>query len=184
VAVDGAGNIYVADETGTAYRFDSSGTQTLAILSTGATPNLATPFGIAAAPDGSYFYVADMTTNVIHKFNAAGAEIGSIAPTAATPNLSDPQTLALDSLGNLYVAVRDTNGVNVFDPSGVQILFIAPTVATPNMSETEGVAVGAIGTVYASTEGEPTGIYGFCTGITAPPAPAPTPVAVQPAFTG
>ena len=110
VAVDGAGNVYVADTDNNSVRKITS----VGVVSTSAT-GFNGPSGIAADTAGNV-YVADTLTHTIRKVSSAGT-ISTIAGTAGISGSADgvgsaarfhgPQGLALDGTGNLYVA--DTN---------------------------------------------------------------------------
>jgi hypothetical protein len=68
--VDSAGNIYTANAgTVTLYQFNSSGTQTLTIAASCATPNLVNPDGIAAGSVNA----SDIGTDTLYRFPLASA---------------------------------------------------------------------------------------------------------------
>ncbi|HEU5301946.1 MAG TPA: NHL repeat-containing protein, partial [Acidimicrobiia bacterium] len=114
VAVDAAGNIYTADTvTDTVYRFNASGTQTLAIPATDATPTLSAPVGVAVDAAGN-IYTADAVTDTVYRFDASGTQTLAIPATNATPTLSDPYGVAVDAAGNIYTADPDTDTVYRF----------------------------------------------------------------------
>jgi len=126
VAVDGAGNVYIADSlnnvirkvdgvTGNISTWAGTGSQGYTGdngAATSATMN--SPQAIAFDAGGDA-YVSDANNNVIRKVSAATGMISTIAGTgtsgfsgdsgaAISAQLSLPQGLALDSSGNLYIA--------------------------------------------------------------------------------
>ena len=139
VAVDAAGNIYTADsDTQTVYRFNASGTQTLAIPATDATPTLSAPVGVAVDAAGN-IYTADPVTAKVYRFDASGTQ--TLAISAATPTLSDPVGVAVDAAGNIYISDTGTDTVYRF------------CTGVPTLGATVGSAGGRTVTVTGSGEG-------------------------------
>ena len=139
VAVDAAGNVYVADRRDNRVRkIDTSGMITT-VAGTGDPGNAGDggpasqarfrrPEGVAVDSSGAV-YVADRDNNRIRKIDASGT-ITAFAGTGDRGNDGDggpasqaqfrsPEGVALDSLGNVYVADRDNHVVRKIDPSGV-----------------------------------------------------------------
>src|SRR5215510_2956918 len=82
VAVDSAGNVYVAEGNGNRYqKFDSNGNFLLKAGIPGDVPGgFVTPSGIAVDSAGNV-YVSDNTTNRTSKFDSSGNFLFSIGPT-------------------------------------------------------------------------------------------------------
>lgn len=139
VAVDQAGNLYVADFVAGRVRRVSAGgdVTTLAVggwaarhghAGHAAAAGLTAPAGVAVAGDGSV-YVTDMLGQRVLRVDATGAvsavagsgeagDGGDYGPATAA-RLSDPGGVAVDAAGNLYVA--DTFGLRLrrVDPAGI-----------------------------------------------------------------
>ena len=123
VAVDGVGNVYVADTGNHTIRKITAGgvVTTLAGLAgssgttdaTGGSARFYEPEGIAVNSAGTTIYVADTWNHTIRLVNAAGT-VSTFAGTAGIPGTNNatgtsasfntPQGVALDSVGNVYVA--------------------------------------------------------------------------------
>jgi hypothetical protein len=116
IALDGAGNIYVANGGGiTVYAAGASGNATPTATITGSNTGLNGPFGIALDGAGN-IYVANETGNSITVY-AAGAS-GNATPTATivggNTGLNTPVGIALDGSGNIYVTNFDANSITVY----------------------------------------------------------------------
>lgn len=124
VALDGVGNLYVADRTNKVIR--------KVVLATGAVTTFAGTYGVSGAADGigtaaqfetitgiladssGNLYVSDARSSTIRKVVLATAAVSTIAGTAYMTGSADgigsaarflaPGGLALDSSGNLYIA--------------------------------------------------------------------------------
>lgn len=101
VAVDGQGNIYIADSGNNAIKEWSSANQTLITLIAG----LNHPAGVAADSAGDV-YIADTGNNAIKEWVAG---VGLI--TLVSSGLTGPQGVAVDNNGNVYIA--DTGGNDI-----------------------------------------------------------------------
>lgn len=179
VAVDAAGNVFVADTsnhrvrkltpTGQLTTLAGDGTPGFAD-GPGATARFTNPQGVAVDTAGN-LYVADAGNHRIRKISAAGvvstlAGEGSPAFSdgpGATARFSTPVGVAVDGAGNLYVADRDNHRVRVVDPLGVvttlagtgSVGFSNGPGAGALFSRPQGIAVDATGTVYVVEEGSP-----------------------------
>ena len=138
VAVDGAGNLYIADTFNDRIRqIDPSGTITT-IAGTGLSgfsgdngpaiqARLYWPGGVAVDGVGN-LYVADSFNHRIRRVDPSGT-ITTIAGTgergfsgdngpAVAAQLRRPEGVAVDSAGNLYIADSDNHRIRRVDPSG------------------------------------------------------------------
>jgi serine/threonine protein kinase, bacterial len=126
LAIDAAGNVYVADAdnkirkitpAGVVSTIAGSGTQGSAD-GTGAAASFKGPAGVALDAAGNV-YVADAYNNKIRKITPAGVvstiagsgTIGSDDGTGATATFARPFGLALDAAGNVYIADRNNNKI-------------------------------------------------------------------------
>jgi sugar lactone lactonase YvrE len=175
VAVDAAGNLYVADYGNNLIRKISpaGAVSTLAgsgnigaINGTGTSASFNGPSGLAVDATGNV-YVADAGNNLIRKITPAGL-VSTLAGTIATvdtsgttltePVFSGPSGVAVDASGNVYVADAGNNQIRVVSPAGIISTFAgtggagaadgAGTSATFN--NPTGVAVDASGNVYVA----------------------------------
>lgn len=174
VAVDTAGNAYVADSRNNLIRKITPGgtVSTLAGQTTsgfvdakGAHAMFSHPHGIAVSSDGTVF-VADSNNQRIRKILVDGT-VSTLAGQTATGSLDglgtvasfwDPTGLALDDQGNLYVADTSNHEIRKVTSVG-QVTTLA---GQPTAGYTDGatssalfnypkaVAVGAQGTVYVA----------------------------------
>ncbi|HWD89791.1 MAG TPA: gliding motility-associated C-terminal domain-containing protein [Mucilaginibacter sp.] len=170
VAIDGSGNIYVADELNNLIReitpggmvttFAGSGAQAEAD-GAGTAASFNHPAGIAIDDSGN-IYVSDASGNTIRKISPAGmvstfAGNGSAAWADGTSTLASfngPQGLTFDPVGNLYVADAGNNMLRKISALG-QVKTVAGNYpgANPdnsNLFDPEGVAIDASGNAYVS----------------------------------
>jgi uncharacterized protein (TIGR03437 family) len=124
VAVDAAGNIYIADESSSVVRKVGTDGTIITVAGNGiagyagdnaqaATAQLNYPFGLAADALGN-IYIADTENNRIRKIAANGI-ISTVAGNGArgysgdngsaiSATLDEPAAVAVDAVGNLYIA--------------------------------------------------------------------------------
>jgi signal peptidase I len=180
VAVDGAGNVYIAD-TGSdcIRRVDPAGNVTLfaggggtSTCNTTVAPtslSLADPSGLAVDPSGALI-VADTGRDCVRRLTATtttrvaggGTTSGCATTTAAGVSLADPLGVAVDAAGAVYVAdtgrncVRKVVGttVTVVVGGGTTNACTASTTSTAvRLNGPQGVAVAPDGTVYVADTG-------------------------------
>jgi sugar lactone lactonase YvrE len=180
VAVDAAGNLYIADSGNQRIRrVDPSGIITTiagtgtggfsgdGTAATGAT--FSNPVAVAVDASGAV-YVADGDNNRIRRFTVGGAvttfagtttSVGDGGP--STQARVEPWSIAVDSAGNLYIADRLENRVRKVTPSGT-ISTVAGTGQTgysgdngpgvsAALSTPNSVAVDSAGNVYIADAG-------------------------------
>jgi streptogramin lyase len=135
VAVDAAGNVYVADNgnnlirkvtpAGQVSTFAGSG-QAGSANGTGNAASFNSPFGIAVDAAGNV-YVADSGNNLIRKITPSGS-VSTIAgsgargakdATGTSASFNTPAGLAIDKSGNIYVADEDNNLIRKITAAGV-----------------------------------------------------------------
>jgi mucin-19 len=183
VAVDAAGNVYVADTNNhTIRQITPAGVvSTLAGLagSSGSTEGAGTaarfnkPAGVAADASGN-IYVADNVNQAIRKISPL-AEVSTLAGLAGTSGAADgtgtaarfynPCGVAVDTAGNAYVADRDNHTIRKITSAGVVSTLAglaAPSGAVDGtgtaalFSSPRGVAVGPAGNTYVADYGNHT----------------------------
>jgi sugar lactone lactonase YvrE len=134
VAVDTAGNLYIADQYndrirrvdavsglistiaggGTAAGIDGLGDGALATAAA-----LSAPAGIALDASGN-LYIADQGNNLIRKIS--NGIISAVAGTSAQVPLNEPSGVRVDAAGNIYIA--DTNNSIVWEVNGAGTMFV------------------------------------------------------------
>jgi uncharacterized protein (TIGR03437 family) len=167
VAVDGSGNIYIADSFNNRIRVAQAGGNIKTFAGNGVysyagdggaatSAQLNSPQAVAVDSSGNY-YIADAGNNVVREVSAAGvittvagngtAGMGTDGSAATSAPLSGPQGLALDSSGILYIA--DTGNSRVLKVSGGTIATVAGGAATSTqLYAPVGLAFDAAGNLY------------------------------------
>ena len=182
IAINGSGNIFVADYFNNNIRQITSGgaVTTLAGLAgvsgsadaSGSVARFWSPQGVAANSGGTV-YVADSGNSTIRVVSPAGV-VTTLAgsPSAGVANgigsagrLNNPQNIAVDSLTNIYVADMQNSVIRKITPSGtVSILAGTPGVfgsadgtgAAAIFSGPHAVAVDNAGNIYVADTGNST----------------------------
>ena len=179
VAVDGVGNVYVADTDNHVIRKVTPGgvVTTLAgtagssgsVDGTGAAARFNYLRGVAVDGDGNV-YVADTDNHVIRKVTPGGVvttlagtagSSGSVDGTGAAARFNYLRGVAVDGVGNVYVADSQNNLIRKVTPGGV-VTTLAGTAgsygsengtgADARLGNVYGVAVDGDGNVYAGDE--------------------------------
>jgi len=143
IALDGAGNIYVAD-TGNdrIVRFTAAGNYLGAITSVGAGTR-----GVAVTPDGSRIYAT--VGNVIRVLSPDGAELANLGGSGRKlGKLNTPAQISLDQAGNIWVADRGNNRIQQFGPNGERLAAFGERGTGPGQfTRPTGVSVDCRGTL-------------------------------------
>jgi sugar lactone lactonase YvrE len=177
VAVDSAGNLYVADTNNNTIRKITSGgvASTLAGLAgtpgsadgTGSAARFSTPIGVAVDSAGN-LYVADTNNKTIRKITSGGVVTtlaglagasGSADGTGSAARFSTPNSVAVDSAGNLYVADQLNDTIRKVTSGGVVTTLAGLAGASGSADGTgsaarfnypRGVAVDSASNVYVA----------------------------------
>jgi sugar lactone lactonase YvrE len=179
VAVDGSGNLYVADSTNNTLRMVTPG----GVVSTlagqagnfgssdgmGSAARFNNPNGVAVDGSGNV-YVADPYNSTIRKVTPAGVVstlagqagffgIGSSDGTGSAARFNNPNGVAVDGSGNVYVADTGNSTIRKVTPAGV-VSTLAGQAGSQGSSDgtgsaarfhnPNGVAVDGSGNVYVA----------------------------------
>ena len=140
VAVDAAGNVFIADATAAVVeRATPGGTE----ITVGG--GFSKPVGVAVDGAGN-LYVADSKAAVVYQAAPGGTE------TTVGSGFIEPAGVAVDGAGNVYVVDPGVPGVYKVTPGGTE------TTVGSGFIEPAGVAVDAAGNVYVVDPGVP-GVY-------------------------
>ncbi len=178
VALDGSGNLYVADQANHEIRkiTPADEVSTLAGLSgsgstngTGSAARFYDPGGVAVDSAGNV-YVADIANEIIRKVTAAGVVttlagtaglVGSADGTGSAARFLTPSGVAVDGAGNVYVADSDNHTIRKITASG-EVSTLAGLAGTPGSDDGTGsyarfnypygVAVDGSGNVYVADQ--------------------------------
>lgn len=173
IALDAAGNIYVADygnnlirkitTSGIVSTVAGTGMQG-AINATGIIASFNGPSGIAADAAGN-LYVADSGNNLIRKITQAGVvstlagsdTTGSANGQGINSSFFGPVGVAVDTHGNVYVTDAGNNLIRFITPAGVVSTLAGNAVGASNgtlavsaFNNPTGVAVDGAGNVYVA----------------------------------
>jgi sugar lactone lactonase YvrE len=175
IAVDGSGNVYVADRFNNLIRkiSPSGAVTTLAggvglfyQDGVGSTAGFYWPRGVAVDRAGNVF-VADSQNHTIRKITPAGL-VTTVAGKAGTPGSADgttsaarfnyPVAVAVDAGGNLYIADQGNRAVRKISAMGVVTTLPGHYVGNTDNPQTSnapaGVAVDSAGNVYVAGGGD------------------------------
>ncbi|MBI2948176.1 MAG: SBBP repeat-containing protein [Verrucomicrobia bacterium] len=177
VAVDGTGNVYVADTFNHTLRkiTPAGAVTTLAGLADhsgsaegdGSTARFFNPYGVAVDSTG-HVYVADTFNHTIRKITPAGAvttlagsagNAGNITGTRSAARFQYPAAVAIDASGNVYVADTANHAIRKITPNGAVTTLAGSagnagsadgTGSAARFSSPNGVAVDTNGNVYVA----------------------------------
>ena len=177
IAVDGPGNLYVADGWNNLIRKISSGAVVTTLAGSGAAGNtdavgtaasFDSPEGVAVDASGNV-YVADFYNDSIRKITPGGAVTtwagyiggGFVNGTGTLAGFWGPTGVAVDTAGNVYVADMLNNMIRKITPGAVVSTLagqltagaVNATGTAASFNQPESVAVDSVGNVYVSDRG-------------------------------
>ena len=183
VALDSAGNVYVADTFNhTIRKISATGTVTTLAGTAGVAGNtdgqgtaarFDHPIAVTTDPAGNV-YVADLSNHAIRKINPSGfvttlaglpGGYGSADGTGVAARFSGPNNVAVDAVGNVYVADVNNNTIRKITPSGDVAAFVGTTGvagstdgtgASAQFAGPAGVTVDSMGNIYVADTGNHT----------------------------
>jgi uncharacterized protein (TIGR03437 family) len=171
IAVDGAGNVYIADPGEGLRKVDTAGIINSVPVISSFLSKIASPGGMTVDSAGNV-YVSDMNGSAIYKLDktgvlttVAGGTFGFSGDGGAATKaaLNFPSGVAIDSAGNIYFADKGNNRVRKVDTKGIITTFAGTgtagysgdggpaTSAKLGLNLTaafQGVAVDSAGNVY------------------------------------
>jgi DNA-binding beta-propeller fold protein YncE len=141
VAVDRAGNVYIADTINNAIE---RWTETNNTLTTLVSSGLANPFGVAVDGTGNV-YIADTDNSAIKEWTAASNTV----TTLVSSGLSNPAGVAVDGAGNVYIADTGNSRIKEWPATnGAMAILVSSGSSNP-----AGAAVDGAGNVYIADTG-------------------------------
>jgi uncharacterized repeat protein (TIGR01451 family) len=138
VAVDGSGNVYIADSTNRIKKW-SAATQQVTTVGPSAGLGYVYPFGVAVDGSGNV-YVSDQVANTITEWNGATQE----KTTLVSSGLVNPTGVAVDGCGNVYIADTYNNAIKEWNAA----THLVTTLVSSGLIYPYGVAVDGSGNVY------------------------------------
>ena len=184
IAIDGSGNLYIADAMNHVIRMVDAGGTISTVAGSGSfgyggdggaaiDAQLSDPAGVAVDPAGN-IYIADLNNNVVRRVDAASGMIGAFAGNytsgfagdggdATAAQLSYPSSVAVDVAGNVYITDQGNNTVRVVDASGTINRFAGNRTngysgdgfepASAELNSPNGVMVDGAGKIYIADNG-------------------------------
>jgi streptogramin lyase len=148
VAVDGSGNVFVADYGNNAVEeiLAAGGYTTVNALAAG---NFSGPTGVAVDGSGNVF-VTDLSSNPVKEILGAGGYT-TVNTLAATYSFNSPYGVAVDGSGNVFVADYGNSAVEEILAAGGYTT--VNTLAAGNFIGPSGLAVDGSGNVFVADAG-------------------------------
>ena len=163
VAVDGAGNIFIADSGNNVVREVASSSGNMAAL-TATVGVVSNPQGLAVDASGN-LYIADAGNNVVRKILASNGSMAIVAgngspgysgdnnpATGTNAELNAPVGVAVDGSGNIYISDTGNNAIREVVASSGNIVTL-PSIPGGTLNKPQGVAIDALGNLYIADAG-------------------------------
>jgi sugar lactone lactonase YvrE len=175
VAVDGKGDLYIADNrNGRVVEMPAGGGTPIAVAPIIDGKPLIDPGGVAVDGAGN-LYISDLDGDVIQEVPADGSAPISMDPSVSGRGLSYPCGMVADSVGNLYVADVDNARVLEMPAGGTPVVVDASVDGSPLIYPV-AVALDSAGDLYISDY--------FANRVVKVPAGGGSAVAINPAVNG
>ncbi|MBK8477075.1 MAG: SMP-30/gluconolactonase/LRE family protein [Opitutaceae bacterium] len=171
LAVDDAGDVFVADSANAAIRKITAAGAVTTIDLSAANPVVNAPTGIVVSPDGQTVYFTDRGNNVVRRVVGTGPvtvfagdplRSGKADGQGTAARFFEPAGLARDASGNLYVADSRNHTIRKITPAGA-VTTVAGMAEVPGATNASGlaaqffqpraVAVDAAGNLYVADTG-------------------------------
>jgi DNA-binding beta-propeller fold protein YncE len=136
VAVDGVGNVYIADYENNAIKEWNAATQQVTTL---VSSGLNSPQGVAVDGAGNV-YIADTQNFAVKEWNAATGQVTTLVPSGQLT----PYGVAVDGVGNVYIADSGNSAIKEWHAETQQVT----TLVSSGLNAPQGVAVDGAGNVY------------------------------------
>src|SRR6185312_7490922 len=136
VAVDGSGNVYIADTYDNVIKKWTAASNTVTTL---IAAGLNQPSCVAVDYAGNV-YIADRGNNAIKKWTAANNSVTALV----SSGLNQPFGVAVDGSGNVYVADTSSSAIKKWTTANNSVT----TLVASGLSQPFGVAVDNAGNVY------------------------------------
>ncbi len=144
VAVDGAGNVYIADTYHNAIKEWMAASNTVITL---VSSGLSHPFGVAVDGAGNV-YIADTDNNAIKEWVAASNTVISLV----SSGLLWPEGVAVDGAGNVFIADTGNDAIKEWVAASNTVT----TLVSSGLNYPSDVAVDGAGNVYIADSGNDT----------------------------
>ena len=153
VAVDGSGNVYIADTDNNRVLKEtlSAGSYTQSTVADAASSGLYVPYAVAVDGSGNVYIADTGNGRVLMETLSASGYTQSIVADAASGGLDYPERVAVDGSGNVYIADTGNNRVLMETLSAAS--YTQSTVPTSGLEDPTGVAVDGSGNVYIADSG-------------------------------
>jgi RHS repeat-associated protein len=156
LAIDSAGNVWVADEgNNRVVEYSSTGTYVAEYGSLG-TGNVQSKQPVDLTVDGGYLFVADTGNDRIEELSTSGGYVGQFGSAGSgAGQFNSPETIATGPEGNLYVADFFNSRIEELTPSGAYLSsFGSHGSGIGQLSEPEGIAINPSGEIYVADSGD------------------------------
>jgi sugar lactone lactonase YvrE len=149
VAVDAAGNVFVADAGANAVYEYAGGSGAGTSVGSG----LKAPAGLATDAAGN-LYISDTGNDRVVMVPSNNGVLSTASQSTLLNNLQSPGQLAVDLSGTLYIPEAGANDVLAFaKPSGLVTSGLTTVLPIPNLNAPTAVAVDANDVVYVADKG-------------------------------